>query len=140
MRRLFSFLCSLVLCLSFAVAFLPGTTLAQQSAESRQQGTSYLQRAGLAGFGTTNLKTPGQVLGQIITAILAFVGTIAFVIFLYGGFLWLTARGNTDQVEDAKKYLFNGTIGVAIIILAYAATYYITSQLYEAASTPTQRR
>lgn len=115
---------------------LPSSVLAQQAPESQQTGRDFLNQAGRAGFGTDDPSTPGQVLGRIITAFLAFVGTIAFVVFLYGGFLWLTARGNSDQVDEAKKYLFNGTMGVAIIILAYAATYYITSQLYEAASSP----
>lgn len=76
--------------------------------------------------------TPGQLVGQIIQIILGFTGTVAFVIFLYGGFLWMTARGSEEQVTKAKKHLTNGAIGTIVIILAYSATYFITQQLYYA--------
>ena len=77
-------------------------------------------------------RTPGQLVGEIVKVALGFVGTIAFVVFLYGGFLWLTARGNEEQVAKAKKYITNGAIGTIVIMLAYAATYYIVDQLYSA--------
>lgn len=76
--------------------------------------------------------TPGQVIGEIIKVALGFVGTITFIIFLYGGFLWLSARGNDDQVKTAKKYLTNGVIGTIIAILAYSLTFYITDIVFQA--------
>lgn len=97
---------------------------------------SALGSAGEEGYNMTKEEATaiglGGLIGTYVTAFLGFVGTIAFVVFLYGGFLWLTARGNDDQVADAKKYLFNGTVGVAVIVLAYSAAYFITAQLYKA--------
>lgn len=95
-----------------------------------------LGKAGSTGFGyTEGTQQPklGTIVGEYVTVFLGFVGTIAFVVFLYGGYLWLTARGNDDQVAEAKKYLFNGTIGIIVIVFAYSAAYFITSQLYSAA-------
>jgi len=77
-------------------------------------------------------RTPGQVVGAIIKTVLGFTGTVAFVVFLYGGFMWLTARGNEDQVKKAKQYLTNGAIGTVVIMLAYSITFYITDVLYKA--------
>lgn len=96
--------------------------------------TESLNKAGADPYGKTvdDVKEPGQFVGEIVTIFLGFVGTIAFVVFLYGGFLWLTARGNDDQVTRAKKYLTNGAIGTIVIILAYAGTYFITAQIYSA--------
>jgi hypothetical protein len=74
------------------------------------------------------------LIGDIIQVILGFAGTVAFIIFLYGGFLWLTARGNDEQVSTAKKYLTNGLIGTIIIIMAYSLTYYITDVVFRAAT------
>jgi len=73
----------------------------------------------------------GRIIGDIVQVILGFTGTIAFIVFLYGGFLWLTARGNETQVEQAKKYLFNGIVGTVIIILAYSITFFLTDVLFE---------
>lgn len=77
-------------------------------------------------------KTPGQIIGTLVKAVLAFTGTVAFLIFLYGGFMWMTARGNDEQVKKAKQYLTNGIVGTIVIILAYSVTYYITDILFKA--------
>lgn len=115
---------------------LPSYALAQQKNQTTAGINSALDQAGQTGFGMTGQDATaiglGGLVGTYVTAFLGFVGTIAFVVFLYGGFLWLTARGNDDQVADAKKYLFNGTVGVAVIVLAYSAAYFITAQLYKA--------
>jgi cbb3-type cytochrome oxidase subunit 3 len=111
--------------------------LAQNDGGSKTTGTikGLLDAAGRAGFGQDSGTVPtlGNLVGRYVTVFLGFVGTIAFVVFLYGGYLWLTARGNDEQVEQAKKYLFNGTLGIIIIVLAYSAAYFITTQLYSAA-------
>lgn len=139
MKNTFRFLAtlcaSLAICLFvFApIASLPGANMA--SASTTDDINKYLNTAGDKGFGynTTNTPLLGSVVGKIITAILGFTGTIAFIIFLYGGFLWLTARGNEEQVAEAKKYLTNGVLGVVVIVLAYSAAYFVTSVLYKAA-------
>lgn len=119
-----------------AVTLLPTLVFAQQKNQTTTNINSALNQAGFSGFGMTSQEASsiglGGLVGTYVTVFLGFVGTIAFVVFLYGGFLWLTARGNDDQVADAKKYLFNGTVGVAVIVLAYSAAYFITAQLYKA--------
>lgn len=120
-----------------AAAFVPATVAVQaQQAQFDQKVLQNLGQASKTPFGadTSGIarRTPGQVIGQIIKVVLGFVGTIAFIVFLYGGFLWLTARGSDEQVKKAKQYLFNGLIGTIIIILAYSLTYYVTDVVYKA--------
>jgi hypothetical protein len=129
------------LCVSLSICFFAFSSAIALPAFAQTSGTvdveidNLLDSAGRTGFGydTTNAPSLGSLIGRIVTAILGFTGTIAFLVFLYGGFLWLTARGNDDQVADAKKYLTNGTIGVVVIVLAYSAAYFITGVLYKAA-------
>lgn len=131
-NRLFlATLLSLVLSFGFLAIAAPVSVHAETTTDKIY---GLLNKAGQTGFGQTtqNAPTPGALVGRIVTAILGFTGTIAFLVFLYGGFLWLTARGNEDQVSEAKKYLTNGTIGVVVIVLAYSAAYFITSVLYKA--------
>lgn len=96
---------------------------------------SQLGKAGEVPFGTSDVtgQRVGPIIGNIVKVALTFVGTITFLVFLYGGFLWLTARGNDEQVKQAKKYLTNGAIGTIIIILAYSVTFFITDVIYQAA-------
>lgn len=133
--RATTFFTRIALPLLLAVMALFAVSPAFAQIKNQQQAQGYLNTAGQAGFGNTTTATPGSLVGSIISGVLGFVGTIAFVMFMYGGFLWLTARGNSEQVAEAKKYIFNATLGAVVIIMAYSATYYITTILYNAAST-----
>lgn len=129
MKRFYATLLTLMLSITL---FAPSFVFA--GSQTTKRINSALDAAGQTGFGQSGKQIGlGGLVGSYVTVFLGFVGTIAFVIFLYGGFLWMTARGNEDQVAQAKQYLFNGTIGVVVIVLAYSAAYFITSQLYQAA-------
>jgi len=66
---------------------------------------------------------------KIINYVLGLLGLIAVVIIIYAGFLWMTAGGNANQVDKAKKWLINGVIGLTIILLSFAITSYVFSVL-----------
>lgn len=44
---------------------------------------------------------------------------IAIIVLLYAAFLYLTASGDEEKVEKAKKMLVNALIAAAIAILAF---------------------
>lgn len=69
---------------------------------------------------------------RIINIFLGFLGLVAVLIVLYGGYLYMTSRGDEEQVGTAKKWLVNGVIGLAIILSAYALTSFIISKLTDA--------
>ncbi len=50
------------------------------------------------------------------------LGTLAFVMLLYAGFLYLTASQNEDNTGKAKKIIFAALIGIVIAISAFAIT------------------
>jgi peptidoglycan biosynthesis protein MviN/MurJ (putative lipid II flippase) len=45
---------------------------------------------------------------------------ITFGIIFYAGFLWMTARGNDEQVDKAKRIIKNAIIGTVVVLLSYA--------------------
>lgn len=65
----------------------------------------------------------------IINVLLGFLGLIAVVIILIGGFKWMTAGGGEEKVEEAKKMIFSGIIGLAIILSAWAIAQFVIKQL-----------
>lgn len=68
------------------------------------------------------------VVVRIINLALTFLGLIAVVLILWGGFKWMTAGGNDENVDAAKKIIIAAVIGLAIIISAYAiANFFINS-------------
>lgn len=73
---------------------------------------------------------PRTIVARIINFALGLLGVIAVVIILYGGFKWMTAAGNEDQVSEAKKLLGAGVIGLVIILGAWAIATFIIDQIY----------
>ena len=72
------------------------------------------------------------VIANIIRTVLGFLGIIAVIIVLWGGFRWMTAGGNPDKVATAKKILLNGVIGLVIIWTSFAITSFVLSSLIAA--------
>ena len=70
-----------------------------------------------------------QLVGKIIQAALSLVATIFFFLMVYGGFLWMTARGNTDQISKAKDLITQAIVGVAVISAAWAITSFVISRI-----------
>ena len=73
-----------------------------------------------------------QAVGNIIGVFLGFVSVILLVIVIYAGFLWLTARGNTSQVEKAQQLLRNGIIGMVITLGAFIITSFVVNTIDQA--------
>ena len=76
-------------------------------------------------------QTPAVIIGKIVGAALAFIGILFFVLMIYGGFLWMTARGNEENVTKAKELIIAAVIGLVIVLAAYAITAYIGEALTE---------
>ena len=55
---------------------------------------------------------------DIVNLIIDTAGILAFVIFLYGCFLYVTSFGEETKAETAKKTLLWSIIGLAVISLA----------------------
>lgn len=91
-----------------------------------------LQDAGSrAGFKQTS--EPEVVAGKIIQGALIIMGTIFGILIIYGGFLWMQARGNEEYVKKAKGILEAAIIGIVIVMGAYAITAFIVDRVITAA-------
>jgi len=54
-----------------------------------------------------------------ISAALYIIGwSLALVILIWGGIVYMTAGGNEEQIGKAKKIITNGLIGTAIVLSA----------------------
>lgn len=98
----------------------------------------YLQIARTNGFTTQGFTKPAGLssevnftvlLGTIFNWFLGFVGTLAFLMFVWAGFSYMTSRGQGDKVKKAKTIMIYSLIGIVIILLAYAAVFTVTTYL-----------
>ncbi len=126
MKSLVRFAMSVVIGLAIS---LPFVNLSAVHAASGQLDSSDLlsQDFGDAtGLGQGELT---DTIGQLIRVALGFLGVVAVVIILLGGFKWMTAGGNDEKVGEAKKLIIAGIIGLAIILSAYAIASFVISSI-----------
>jgi len=87
-------------------------------------------------FAQVNIGTYGSTFGlgtadlassviKIVQWILGFLGLIAVIMILYGGFIWMTAGGNEEKVASAKKIITAAVIGLIVVLLAWAIVIFV---------------
>lgn len=115
-KRLFKhFLISLVLFFVFL------TPVIAANVNPRDEFGKALQQGGLITDAKDIAKaTPENAIGNIIGAVLTYIGVMVLVLVIYAGFLWATAQGNDQKIEKAKKILTGSVIGLIIIFSAAA--------------------
>jgi len=59
------------------------------------------------------------IFGRIISAALSIVGTLALLMFVYGGVLWMTSRGDTKMVTKGKDTITWAVLGLVIVFASY---------------------
>ncbi len=98
--------------------------------------TAAQSRLGLNEFkNNTNLGTNIDLIptvANIINTLLGFLGVLAVILVIWGGFKWMTAAGEEQKINEAKKILSGGVVGLVIILLAYAITFFVVDNLLEA--------
>ncbi|MBT4942226.1 MAG: hypothetical protein HON29_04255 [Candidatus Magasanikbacteria bacterium] len=68
-------------------------------------------------------------IAEIINVALSLLGIVAVVIILIGGFKWMTSGGDETKVGDARKFIFAGVIGLAIIMSSWALATFVLNKL-----------
>ncbi len=56
----------------------------------------------------------------VVNYFLFFLGLIATIMVIYGGFLYITSGGDDAGAEKGKKILIYSAIGIIIILVSYA--------------------
>jgi hypothetical protein len=67
-------------------------------------------------LGTTSIE---GFIGRLIKAILGLSGSVALLMFVWGGFQYLWSAGDPKKVDKGKETLKNAVLGIVIIFFAY---------------------
>ncbi len=79
--------------------------------------------------GNCSLSDMMQIFVNISIGILAICGSVALLVFVYGGWLWITSAGNEKNVSQGKDAITKAVIGLAIIFGSYAIVNFIIAGL-----------
>lgn len=78
----------------------------------------------IAGTGTST-EDIRDLVRKLINIALGFLGVAGVIVTMYGGALWMSAAGEDEKVEKAKKTIVSGLIGLIIIGIAWTIVSYV---------------
>lgn len=82
-----------------------------------------------AGYNSADAENPEGIfvstVAGFIKLLLSLVGLIFLVLMIYGGYRWMAARGNDAEVNQAKSIIINASIGLIVVMAAYAFTLFV---------------
>ncbi|MBT6690748.1 hypothetical protein HOB10_00225 [Candidatus Parcubacteria bacterium] len=79
----------------------------------------------------TNLGTReiGDTASSIVNIVLGFLGILATLGILAGGFVYMTSGGNADKKGQGQNGMIAGVIGLVIVLAAYAISRFVLTSL-----------
>lgn len=63
---------------------------------------------------------PRIIIARLINIAMGFVGMIVLIMILLSGLQFMTAGGDEDKIEGAKRTFYSAVIGLLIILSAYS--------------------
>ena len=71
------------------------------------------------------VSTVPEVISRLIKIMLGLVGTVSLVVFIYAGFLWITAQGKPDMITKGKDAMIWAVVGILVVFTSYAILKYV---------------
>lgn len=69
--------------------------------------------------GNTPTKRVNTFIGRIIFLLMFAIGSLLLLFYVWAGFLWMTARGNSEQITKAKHIIVWSTLSIVVQFAAY---------------------
>ncbi len=63
----------------------------------------------------------------VVSIIIAFVGVVGVLYFVYGAFMLMMSGGNAQKAETGKQAMVQALIGVALVLVAFTVVNTVTS-------------
>lgn len=80
------------------------------------------------GLPNTNADS-GALFNDVLGVVYFFAGTVAVIVLVIAGFLYVTSNGDPGKVKTAKNAILFTVIGLVFIMTAAAITAFVRSQV-----------
>jgi hypothetical protein len=76
-----------------------------------------------------SVSSPQVFIGTVIKGLLGVTGSIALLMFIYGGFTWMISRGEAAGTKKGLDAMLWATIGLIVIFSSYALVSFVFTTL-----------
>jgi hypothetical protein len=95
--------------------------LKSQFGPGLQDPSNYFAGNDSGAAGTTNVLTNVETFISNVIGVLTVLGGLFFVFFfVQGAFSWITAGGDSGQIEKARNKMIQGVLGLIVLVASYA--------------------
>ncbi|MBU1149149.1 Ig-like domain-containing protein, partial [Patescibacteria group bacterium] len=99
--------------------FMAGFFVLTDTTQAVDTGTEI---GGEIGYSDSNLL---DITLNVVRWALGLLALVAVIFIIYGGYLWMSSRGNEETVTKAKRVIRDAVIGLVIVLLAWAIVTYV---------------
>jgi hypothetical protein len=78
-------------------------------------------------FNKAKFENPNELIGKLILFLYPNIGAAALLIYIYAGFLWMTAAGNSENIATAAKLALWTTLGLVALFGSYMIVRFLFS-------------
>lgn len=119
----------LAVCLS--MGFLAQPVLAVEPVPGKEGGQDLFKKTSEEIYSPNVIAAEGveSYTALIINGILTVVGTFFLLMTIYGGLLWMIARGDEAKATKARDTIVMAAIGLTVVLASYALTTFIIGRL-----------
>jgi hypothetical protein len=114
-----------------SLLIMPLVASAQADPNDPYGVNAFLKPESKLNIGTKKLEA---TIAGIINIVLGFLGILATLLILYGGFIWMTSEGSSDKITKAKGIIGAGVVGLVIIFAAYSIARFVLGSLKNTAT------
>jgi len=109
--------------------FLPATQMVIAGTPNLLDAWDMSDEAAKSAGYDPNQNNINSIIAIIIRSLLSLLGVIFLGLLIYGGYLWMTDRGNEEQVKRARGLISAAIIGLIIVLSAYAISIFVLDNL-----------
>jgi hypothetical protein len=112
-----------------AGSFVGADASAQSFVDALQKNlTKTFQAAGIAPTPDVQLE---DIAVNLINVALSIIGVVFTGLLIYGGWLYMTAAGSQDRIEQGVKTMQRAVIGIAIVAASLSISFFVTRSIVE---------
>jgi len=74
-----------------------------------------------------------EKMGDVLKVFIGFSGSVALLMFIYGGFMWLTSAGEADKIKKGREIFLWSAIGLVVIFNSYVLLNFVITGILAAA-------
>lgn len=116
------------LCLVYIVV-LAGLARSAQTASNLWDQQTGMSQVGADAYGQSEPEDIRITIVKIINTVLLFLAIIFLALVLFSGFKYMTSGGNEQKVSEALGFIKNATIGLIIVLMAWAISFALLARL-----------